>query len=59
MEYLINVGYAIICALGLVVFLVLIWFSIGLCLAMKDIFFSRKRKNRDFINHDDIIKKSE
>lgn len=44
MECLINIGFLILGALGLVVFLVLLWFAIGMALAMRDIFFKRKRK---------------
>ncbi|WP_119792076.1 hypothetical protein [Flavobacterium anhuiense] len=57
MEYLINIGYAILCALGLVVFLVIMWFAIGIFLAMKDIFLRRKKSERNFIAHDEIIEK--
>ncbi len=54
MEYLINIGYAILCALGLVVFLVIMWFAIGIFFAMRDLFF-KKRAERKFISHSELI----
>ncbi|WP_035647382.1 hypothetical protein [Flavobacterium sp. ASV13] len=55
MEHLINIGYLILGALGLVVFLVIMWFAVGMTKAMIGIFFKRKEPNRNFISHEKLI----
>lgn len=57
MEVLTNIGIAILCALGLAVFLVIMWFVMGMFFAMRDLFF-KKRIGRNFVSHDDIIEKN-
>lgn len=54
MENLVNIGYAILCAFGLVVFLLIMWFAIAIFLVMKDIFF-KKKENRNFVSHDELM----
>ncbi len=54
MGFLNDIGYAILCALGLVVFLVIMWFAIGIFFAMRDLYF-KKRVERSFINHKDLM----
>ncbi|MHC0441585.1 hypothetical protein [Flavobacterium sp. 3-210] len=58
MEWLINIGCLILGALGVLVFLVIVWFVIGMGKAMIGIFFTRKSVDRNFISHEDIVKKS-
>lgn len=57
MEVLTNIGIAKLCALGLAVFLVIMWFVMGMFFAMRDLLF-KKRIGRNFVSHDDVIERN-